>query len=165
MNALGAAKLTEVTQLVWGSILGWSVATGDGPSYAPPQEHLVGCVQITGDWEGAVTVRCSHNLAVDAAAEMFDIGSHEVQHADIHDALAELTNMVAGNLKAIVAKESLLSLPSVMEGNAAMTVKVPGTDVMSEVALNCRNEPMGVALHTKASVATNSFAEAFANRA
>ena len=76
---------------------------------------------------------------------MFDITAAEAVPADLQDALAELSNMIGGNLKTLLPGPSFLSLPTVTEGND-YSLSVPGSRLISHVQLDCNGELLDVAL-------------------
>jgi len=80
--------------------------------------ELAAAVRISGAWSGQVTVSCTKAFATQAAAIMFALDPAETTALDLSDALHELVNMVGGNIKALVAEPSKLSLP--------FDVQVPG---------------------------------------
>ncbi|WP_404308943.1 chemotaxis protein CheX [Neorhodopirellula lusitana] len=82
----------------------------------PPSDRLIGCVQIQGDWVGAVEINTPIDLGRKAAAAMLMVPEPEVSMEDIQDTIAELSNMVGGSIKAILPGQSTLSLPSVASG-------------------------------------------------
>ncbi len=82
----------------------------------PPNDRLVGCVQIQGDWAGAVEINTPMDLGRKAAAAMLMVDEADVSMEDIQDTIAELSNMVGGSIKAILPGQSTLSLPSVASG-------------------------------------------------
>ena len=63
----------------------------------------------------------------------------------LHDALAELTNMIGGNLKALLPGPSFLCLSAVIEG-ANYKVCVPGTHPVLETAFLSEQQPFTVKL-------------------
>ncbi len=75
--------------------------------------RLVGRVEITGEWEGAVTIDCEAELAARIAGAMFGVPGGTSEPEEIHDALGELANMAGGNLKSLLPAPSRLSLPTV----------------------------------------------------
>ncbi len=83
-------------------------------------ESLTGCVTISGGWNGAVTISCTHAVSRNAAATMFGLDHESVSLEDERDALGEMTNILGGNYKSLVASitESAcqLSLPVVTDG-------------------------------------------------
>jgi hypothetical protein len=99
---------------IWGSTLGLEVGPVVEPSLSElGADFVVGRVQITGAWQGAVLLECSEELAEDAARIMFDLDSEEPAPEDTNDALAEITNITAGNVKSLVGGQCNLSMPQV----------------------------------------------------
>ena len=120
---------------VWDSVLGIRVEPEDPISAlsqntrdpAKEQEHTyAGVVQISGAWDGAVTVQCSARAARHAAQTMFGLSDDDVSVADLQDALGELTNMTGGNIKALLPETCFLGLPVVVEG-ADYRFRLPGS--------------------------------------
>lgn len=79
--------------------------------------RLVGCVQIQGDWSGAIEIDTPLEFGRKAAGAMLMVPEEEVSMEDIQDTIAELSNMVGGSIKAILPGQSTLSLPSVASGS------------------------------------------------
>jgi chemotaxis protein CheX len=102
---------------------------------------VTGCVQISGEWQGAVLLQTSAAFATQAAARMLSIPTEEVTESDLLDALAELTNMIGGNLKSLVPGPSFLSLPCVTSGH---DFHLPGAMTVSDVSLSCLGEPLRI---------------------
>jgi chemotaxis protein CheX len=94
---------------------------------------MTGTVQIAGSWNGAVQLRCGRRLVERVAALMFALPPDRLTAADLRDALGELANMTAGNVKACLGHEACISLPTVVEGSD-YGVSVPGSEVLEEVA-------------------------------
>ena len=68
-------------------------------------------ISISGKWKGNVTVSTCGALGQRIAAQMFRKDDDAVTGEDVVDALTELTNIIAGNIKAILPGPSQLSLP------------------------------------------------------
>ncbi len=124
-----------IVTTVWDSVLGIRVEPEDPISAfsqntrdpAKEQEHTyAGVVQISGAWDGAVTVQCSARAARHAAQTMFGLSDDDVSVADLQDALGELTNMTGGNIKALLPETCFLGLPVVVEG-ADYRFRLPGS--------------------------------------
>src|ERR1043166_3703714 len=88
-------ELTEITERVWDSLVEAPLLPRQPgqPALAPGARPVTGCVQITGAWEGAVTVHCSDALAKLLTAAMFMVGVDETTPEEVADALGELANM------------------------------------------------------------------------
>lgn len=111
--------LAELTQAVWESFVDPEVPLVDLDG-APPEgldgDVVVGSIAISGPEAGRVRVALPAAAASDAAARMFAIDGAAVAEADVHDATGEITNMIGGNVKAMLAGEHQLGLPSVTGG-------------------------------------------------
>lgn len=133
-------EITQVTTTVWESVLGIALLPQqDIPSVERP---VVGCVRVTGAWNGAVTIECGESVARDAAATMFGVAPRLAGPAEIRDAMGELVNMTGGNVKALLPAVSVLALPTVADGDAIP----PDTEVITQVAFACEGQPLVVRL-------------------
>jgi chemotaxis protein CheX len=127
------SELAEVTERVWNSILGLDLAMAEnGAEENAP--FFTGCVQITGEWDGAVTLICPETLARQATSIMFEMEPDEASFEEVQDAVGELTNMIGGNFKVLLPQPSHMSLPAVVEGQS-YNFMIPGTQVVNEVDL------------------------------
>ena len=139
-------EIRQITQWIWAATLDREIQPGHHPDWQARQtQTLMGSVRITGDWEGAVTLNCSTALARQIAAIMFGIPEQATTIEQTQDALGELTNMVGGNIKALLPVPSRLSLPTVAEGVDYLAL-LPGGRVISEVNFECLGEPFFVIL-------------------
>lgn len=138
-------QITEITQMVFDTVLGLEAvpAEADGALGSDPA-MLAGAVQITGAFEGAVTVACSPALASHAAAILFDVPDGAATESDTWDALSELINITGGNLKPLVPGPSKLSLPRIADG--AGTSAVASGKLLGKVRFDCMGQPVEVAL-------------------
>src|SRR5689334_6055216 len=110
-------ELTEITERVWASLVEAPLLPRrpGQPAPAPGSRTFTGCVQITGAWEGAVTVHCSEHLAKLLTAAMFMVDPGDTSAEEVADALGELANMVGGNVKALLPEPCRISLPAVAD--------------------------------------------------
>lgn len=139
-------EICQLTESIWSSVLGMDVArSANEVTLGAGERFLTGCVQITGEWEGAVILHCSAELAHLVGAIMFDVEPGDGTDDDVQDALGELTNMIAGNVKALLPGICYLSLPAVVEGQSYRLI-VPGSHLVSQVPFECRSEPFTVML-------------------
>ncbi len=141
-------EIVQIMQSIWMSILDLPiVADDDGKARvdAAGERTLTGCVQLTGDFDGAVMLYCTHGLARRVAAVMFEVDAEHLTVEEVQDALGEVTNMAAGNIKPLLPGTSRLSLPSVVEG-LDYSLIVPGSRVVSQVGFDCEGQPLMVTL-------------------
>ena len=83
------------------------------------------------------------------AQVMFDVPLEEISEADMHDAIGEVTNMTAGNVKAFVEGYCRLSLPTVT-GGVNMSISMPGSRIIAVTAFDCGDEAFSVVLVERA---------------
>jgi chemotaxis protein CheX len=140
-------ELTEITERVWASLVETPLVPRQPgqPGPAGGSRTFTGCVQITGAWDGAVTVHCSEALARALTAAMFMVDPGDTTAEEVTDALGELANMVGGNVKALLPEPCRISLPAVADG-MDYRLSVPGARPVSAVTWTCNGEPLMVRL-------------------
>jgi chemotaxis protein CheX len=140
-------ELTEITERVWASLVETPLLPRQPgqPGPVAGTRTITGCVQITGAWEGAVTVHCSLGLAKALTAAMFMVDPEDTTPEEIGDALGELANMVGGNVKALLPEPCRISLPAVADG-MDYRLSVPGARPVTAVTWTCDGEPLMVRL-------------------
>ncbi|MGC8462078.1 MAG: chemotaxis protein CheX [Acidimicrobiales bacterium] len=111
-------ELRSIMEEIWRSLLGSGLTEADADG-GISGKHLVGRVDITGGWEGAVTIDCDAELAGALAAAMFGLEGGDAAPDEIRDALGELANMAGGNIKSLLPEPSQLGLPTVSDHEAS----------------------------------------------
>jgi chemotaxis protein CheX len=135
-----AARVFELT-------LGLPVVAG--PIEVDEQsKQLVACIGIQGTWHGALTLQVDETLAKLAASAMFLIDELETGPSEITDALGELANQLAGNLKGVLAEGASMGLPTVTQG-ADWRLTVVGSRPVAEAVLHSNGHPLRVVLHER----------------
>jgi hypothetical protein len=104
-------EIVRTVENVWELLLGRRVEACDPQGAVAEPPCLTGSVPIRGDWEGVVTLRCSEPLCRRLAADLFGRGPEDMESSDLRDALSELTNIIGGNLKALLPGVCRLGLP------------------------------------------------------
>ena len=113
---LNESELAQIVEAMASTVLG--IELGD----AVPVECVSCCsiaasVQLLGDWQGAIVVGCDEHFAKQAASAMFAQPESDLDEADIFDAIGELANTIAGNVKPLLGERCSLSLPTVVRGD------------------------------------------------
>ena len=140
-------EVTQIASTVWETVLGLNLVRCDSAP-TPDDEVVAGLVQVTGAWEGAVTIETSADFARQAAATMFGLDPDAASSADTQDAIGELTNMTGGNVKSLLPEPCQLSLPTVVEGREQASRLLRG-ELITTVAFECHGSPLVVRLHKK----------------
>ncbi len=109
---VSSEDLIRIATDVWRDVLNQEV----GPAEAADPGEMTGCIQITGAYRGAVVLVVPRGVARSAAASMFALDEAAVGPDEERDAIGELTNMVGGHVKSMVAGPSQLALPAVVPG-------------------------------------------------
>lgn len=132
--------IIAVTQNVLGTMLQYD-AVPSGDAVATPSDVLLtGRIAINGEWNGAVLFQMSESLATSAAGRLLMMDTTDVGNEDRVDTLAELTNMIGGNIKSIVPGPSSLSLPTVSRGDEP----IAAAKIIGQVQLDCEGDGIRV---------------------
>lgn len=107
-------------------------------------EGVTAIISLDGEFQGAVVVHCATTLAVRLTADLFDTGSAP-EVADVQDAIGELANMIAGNIKSILPHPCSLGLPVVAFGRDYQ-LQVMGTETAGEVQYESEGDRLRVLL-------------------
>jgi len=114
---ISSADLAVVVDEIFGTMAGMQLLPSDKVSKLDsPHGHVVAAVQIVGEWQAAVRLDISLELAHLACANLTGMEAGELSQQDVCDAAGELANMVGGGVKALCAHASRLSLPTVAVG-------------------------------------------------
>jgi chemotaxis protein CheX len=140
-------EIVGIATSVWRSVLDLDIKSYPTAAVKPLPHGVafIGSVQIRGAWEGSVLVSASGDLVRKAAAIMFGRDESAIASEEMCDALAELTNMVGGNLKALLPAPCKLSLPTVVEG-IEPRVSITGNEIVRHVDFTSGGEPFAVSL-------------------
>lgn len=116
-----AQAVHAATSDVFSTMLGLTVQPGDAfLETAPPcpSDGVVSLIGLAGAWVGTGSVACSAAFACRVSSLML-LSDTPAVDGDVLDAIAELTNMIVGNVKTTL-EESLgpmgLSIPTVVFG-------------------------------------------------
>lgn len=140
--------LESITDNVWTTTMGLPVVpTLDGSVPTGSDGALAGSIDIDGAWRGGVTLSCPRGLARIVAQVIFGLDGDDAPEptpTQMADALAELTNMTGGNLKALLPEPCVLSLPHISTPEQAS--RHLGT-LVAEATFECSGEPFVVRVY------------------
>lgn len=138
--------IREITASIWETLFTLPLeAVDDADAATVVREPTVtGCVTIEGAWHGAVLLSCERALGERLAGQLFRSSSASTE--EVRDTVGELTNMLAGNLKALLPDPSRISLPAVAVGGD-YDLSVVGTEKVSAVRFRCDGAHLEVSLH------------------
>lgn len=115
---------------VFSTMLGLSVtpvspSADDAPAGG---ESVLALIGIAGSWIGTGTIKCSPAFACKVGSTMM-MAEYEHVNADVLDAMAEIANMIFGNVKTAMEEHVGplgLSIPTVIFGRNFSTTKAGG---------------------------------------
>jgi chemotaxis protein CheX len=152
--ALTTAELsgfvTTATSEVFSMMLGVEAAAGEAfvqTTATAPASGIVSLVGLAGDWVGTGSISCSAPLACRISSLML-MAEYPGVNDEVLDAVAELTNMIIGNVKTAL-EERLgpmgLSVPTVIFGRNFQT-RNAGNHEWVVVPFKCEDESLYVQL-------------------
>lgn len=109
-------------------------------------EHpIVGAVYLAGGWRGALLIESSAEQAFIWTSKFMSVDLPSSLNDDVRDTIGEFINMIAGNLKSLLPAETVLSIPSVVEGRQ-FTLRIIGDHEKIEVDFTSPEGPFSVTL-------------------
>ena len=143
MTTVVDSDLEDITRTIWDTLFDLPLETANDVGCDGPLT-VTSVIHIHGAWRGAVMLRCPMTLAVTLTSAMFQTGV-DPGPDDVRDALGELANMAAGNVKALLPETCGISLPAVAFG-ADYELSVVGTVPTATAAFTCGGHPLVVTL-------------------
>jgi chemotaxis protein CheX len=125
------AMLTA-TREVFSTMLGAEVQPGDAyqeKKASGPTDGVVSLIGLAGPWIGTGSVTCSPAVACWMAGALL-MTEYDSVNDDVLDAVAEITNMIIGNVKTLLEAElgpMALSIPTVVFGRS-FTARSAGSE-------------------------------------
>lgn len=119
-------EVQHATQDVFGTMLGISLQAGEAlvtREEPAAKDGILSFIGFAGDWVGTGSIACNSQLACEIA-NAFLMTEKAAVDDEVLDAIAELTNMIIGNLKTALEQEfgvMALSIPTVIYGRNFMT--------------------------------------------
>jgi chemotaxis protein CheX len=135
-----ADGIAAVVESVFAELLDLPAARPTASPSGASGPVLRASVRISGAWQGVVVVDCPEELARRTAAAMW--GGQPQDQTQIADAIGELANMIAGNVKVLLPGPSRLSLPAVADAPAATSA--PPGGVIAGTTVACDGQPLTV---------------------
>jgi chemotaxis protein CheY-P-specific phosphatase CheC len=107
------------------------------------EDALVACIRYEGSFQGALSLTVGSTLACALARLMIGGRERTCSRRDVADAIGEIANIAAGNLRGLLAADCRLSLPEVYS-LATWTEQLP---LFARAELLMLEEPLLVELH------------------
>jgi len=147
------ASAEEVFSTMLGSELQFKESYREqGPSH--PLDGVICLIGMAGDWTGTGTISCSAEFACRIASRML-MAEYALVDADVLDAVAEIANMILGNVKTALEKiigPMGMSIPTAIFGKNFLAKSFGGESWMVAV-FECEGQPLEIKLFLKATAA------------
>lgn len=127
--------LKELSTTVVGDVFATMLQSEASPSAEPDdgtRYPVAVSIYFAGDWRGTLLVELDYELAFTIAQRLEDVPRPESVDQYVRDALGELTNMFAGNLKPLLPEGTVMAMPSVTHGGE-FTVSFVGAKTSSSI--------------------------------
>lgn len=115
-----------------------------------PLDGVICLIGMAGEWTGTGTISCSAEFACRIASQML-MAEYAVVDAEVLDAVAEIANMILGNVKTALER-SLgtmgMSIPTAIFGKNFLA-KSFGNETWSVVVFDCEGQRLEVKLFLK----------------
>lgn len=128
-----ADLIGDATKQVFETMIGMAVERGEtymDKNDPGPTAGVVALVGLVGSWVGTGSFTCSPEMACKIASN-FLMAEYTAMNEDVLDAMAEVTNMIIGNVKTGLEEEfgtMGLSIPTVIFGRNFMTRSVGNSE-------------------------------------
>ena len=99
---------------------------------------VMGAVFFAGAWKGAVQLELESALAYRVTAHLMSAPVPERVDSDVCDAIGEVVNMIAGNLKSTLPGDAAMSMPVVVAGTD-FDLSVIGANQSTKMAFSTPN--------------------------
>ena len=138
-------EIQQYSKMVWSTLLGLEIEPEAGPFNLSSEEMVTGSVQVTGKWNGVISLYLPSPLVARVTETMFSLNSGQATPETKKDAIGEIINMIGGNIKALLPQPSSLSTPVFsMEGQSQ---QFPFTKKVTQCKFVCNGNPFALSLY------------------
>ncbi len=139
--------IRSATEEVFSVMLGLDMTAGEAQIGKPGQDHsgVVAVLGLTGEWGGSGQVSCESGLAMHIASKLL-LSNYDSVDEDVLDAVAEVANMIVGNVKTCLEHTlgaMRMSAPAVFFGGDFET-RIIGKPTTVVVPFSCTEGSMTV---------------------
>lgn len=110
------AEINETVSDLFGTMLD-TEATPSSEKALPGKDMVTAIIAFAGAWNGDLVLECCHAQAMVFAQRFLQCDALTEVGEDVISTIAELSNIVAGNLKVVLPGGTNISTPSVIEGS------------------------------------------------
>lgn len=143
-------RVCEATREVFSTMLALEVQAREAyveNTASPSSEGVVALIGLAGEWSGTGSLSCSAAFACRIASQMLMIDAQAVD-GDVLDAVAEVANMIIGNVKTGLELElgpMGMSIPTIIFGKN-FSARSAGSEDWLTVPFECEGERIDLKL-------------------
>jgi len=141
------SELGQIVAGVWTEVLDMPASPCSQERFAPGWPTMTGNIHLSGIDHVTIVFECTTALARESASVMFGLQDGELSKEDVRDAVGELLNILGGNIKAILEGDYAMSLPTVVEGQEACFVHMPGARLLKQEGFHSHGELLMLSLY------------------
>lgn len=139
------SEIQQYNKLVWSTLLGFDIQPKSGSFNISSENTITGSVQISGKWNGVISLYLPSDLVSRITETMFSLESGQATLETKKDAIGEMINMIGGNIKSMLPQPSTLSTPIFsMEGESQ---QFPFTKRVTQCEFICKGNPFALSLY------------------
>ncbi|MCF6155627.1 MAG: chemotaxis protein CheX [Candidatus Brocadia sp.] len=136
-----ASDITESTKTLFETMIMMDLKYDEASLVDDTQikTDVIGMVSFTGKYHGVIALFCSKRFALKVASTMLMTELTEFS-GEVKDAIGEVSNMIAGNVKTKLAAQygdMHLSIPIVIAGEGLSITAVNNHPVVADTTLSC----------------------------
>ncbi len=148
---LTVGDLAKLTETIWSSVLDIELgrwAAADPTRSVVDVGAIAACVDITGAWNGSLSIFAARGLIERLAGTMYGMDVVDLDDELVCDAFGELANIAGGNIKSMMGAGCALGLPVVVR-DAREVIHVSSARLVCGTWLECEGDPVCVALYRR----------------
>lgn len=105
--------VASMVRVAWDAFMLTAPEMGAAPTFDRDALVVSATVCLSGAWEGVLMAECEPATARRLCAELLSLEPADVEPEDVADTMAEVANVLGGNIKNVLPSPTLLSLPVV----------------------------------------------------
>ncbi len=135
-----ARDIQTIVETIWLTMLGIPIDRLPETADQAMNGDCLAHITINGNWEGSLELSCSMGLARFVGAALFQEDPWELDEESSLEAVLELTNMIGGNVKALVGEGNRLGLPELQPSESGEG------EQEASLLFDCLGEPLALQL-------------------
>jgi chemotaxis protein CheX len=138
-------QILSLSQRLWNDHFGLNIGPLQEPGPESNERTWSSCINISGEWQGALVLECPESIVRHAAAMLFATDGEETTTEDIEDALKELSVLIGKQMRQVLPEATKLSRPSIVSDPDRKEI-LESLRELTDMQLSCEGRPIRIAL-------------------